>query len=245
MERAKHIIAVIICIVFFAPDSYPGNRESIYKAYISGRIDEWKRVIDRMEENKSMSSGAILELINYQYGYIAWCMGEDNKKEARKYLDLAEANLDILEDRGYKPSQVYFYKSTFSAFRISFNVLKAPFLGPRSLKYAELSIEQDPQNPFAQLVNGSARFFMPENLGGSKETGIRHYLKALELMEKDSIYTDNDWNYLNLLAAIGRAYEETGQYSEAIKYYRKALEAEPSFSWVKNELLPNLLKKQN
>ena len=245
MERSKYIIAFLFCFILFVPDSFSGNRERIYDAYISSRMDRWKIVIDEMEKSKNMGSGAILELVNYQYGYIAWCMGEDNKREARKYLDLAENNLEILEARGYKPSQTNFYRSTFSAFKISFNILKAPFLGPKSLKYAELSIEQDPLNPFAQLVNGSARFFMPENLGGSKETGIRHYLKALELMEMDGSYTDNDWNYLNLLAAIGQAYEETGQYNEAIKYYRKALEAEPSFSWVKNELLPNLLKKQN
>ena len=81
---------------------------------------------------------------------------------------------------------------------------------------------------------------MPENLGGSKEIGIRHYLKALELMEMNKVYTDKNWNYLNLLAAIGRAYEETGDYEKAAYYYRKALEAEPDFSWVKNELLPNL-----
>jgi tetratricopeptide (TPR) repeat protein len=245
LERAKYLIALISCFLIVSPDAFCGNREKIYDAYISGHMDNWKRIIDEMERNKNMGSGAILELINYQYGYIAWCMGEDNKKEAREYLELAEGNLDILEDRGYKPSQTNFYRSTFSAFKISFNIIKAPFLGPKSLKYAELSIEQDPQNPFAQLVNGSARFFMPENLGGSKETGIKHYLKALELMEIDGGYTDNDWNYLNLLAAIGQAYEETGQNNEAIKYYRKALEAEPSFSWVKNELLPNLLNKKN
>ena len=101
MERPKYIIAVIFLLLFTVTDSYCGNRERIYNAYISGNMDNWKRIIDEMENSKNMGSGAILELVNYQYGYIAWCMGEDNKKEARDYLELAEKNLDILENRGY------------------------------------------------------------------------------------------------------------------------------------------------
>jgi hypothetical protein len=43
---------------------------------------------------------------------------------------------------------------------------------------------------------------------------------------------------------IAQSYEEMEKWEQAKKYYNQALAVEPEFKWVKNELLPGLLKKE-
>lgn len=242
MERAKFIIVLTF---LFIQNAFTSNQTEIYNAFINNKMDRWKAVIDRMEGLKNHDSAYLLELVNYQYGYIGWCMGNNRNSDARKYLEAADKNLEILESRSYSPSYVNFYKSAFYGFKIGLNVLKAPFIGPKSLMHAELAIEQDPGNPYAYIIFGSGNYYMPKGLGGSKKLAIEYYHKGERLMEADPESLKENWNYINLLATIGLAYEDTGDMLKAKYYYQKVLDFEPEFSWVKNELYPNLLKKLN
>ena len=106
-------------------------------------------------------------------------------------------------------------------------------------------MEQDDKNPMGFIQYGNAQFYMPPIFGGSKKEALEYFLKALNLMEQDKSKLANDWNYLSLLALIGRSYEETEQFDKAEFYYNKSLKAEPNFLWVIDELYPQLIKKMN
>jgi len=242
MERSKYILIGLIIILNF---SYlkAGYKSDIYKAYISSDMNKWKNAIDLMNTEKNKTNDFILELVNYQYGYIAWCIGNNRKKEAAIYLELAEDNIYILEKKSFKPSYVSSYKSAFHGFRIGLNFLKAPFIGPKSIYCAELAIELDNKNPYGYIQYGNKEYYMPAVFGGSKETAICYYLKATELMEAKEDEIKENWNYLNLLVVIGKAYEETGNYKDAMFFYEKILKIEPEFLWVKNDLNPNIKTK--
>ena len=54
-----------------------------------------------------------------------------------------------------------------------------------------------------------------------------------------------NWNYLSLLTAIAELYYETDNQKMAVYYLQKTLTKEPAYQWVKNELLPLYLKKNN
>jgi len=97
--------------------------------------------------------------------------------------------------------------------------------------------------PFGHVQYGIAYFYMPAMFGGSKTVAIEHFLDALKLMEANQEALSNDWNYLNLLTLIGQSYQEIKEYDKAKLFYQKALDKEPNFLWVKNELMPELLKK--
>jgi tetratricopeptide (TPR) repeat protein len=84
---------------------------------------------------------------------------------------------------------------------------------------------------------------MPAAFGGSKELAIENYQKAEKLMESSASEIKENWNYISLLLAIGKAHDETANYKMAKVYYEKILKIEPRFAWVKNELYPNILKK--
>lgn len=244
MERKNHFI--IIMLVLLVPLQVLANwKTMIYKAYIGNNMPEWKVIIDKMDKEKNKTNDFILELVNYQYGYIAWCIGNKKDKEAEHYLELANKNLELLEKKEFKPSEISAYKSAFYGYEIGLNKMKAPFIGPKSIKYSKLSMEQDAQNPMGYIQYGNSQFYMPPMFGGSKQEAVAHFLKAEKLMEKDKAKTENNWNYLSLLALIGQSYFIMEDYKNAKKYYEKALADEPGFLYVKLELLPDLLKKMN
>ena len=205
-------------------------------------MEQWKSVIDRMEAVKDKSNEMTLELINYEYGYIGYCMGVDKEDEAKKYFSLASKNIDVLEKAAYKVSVINAYKSAFYGFRIGFNKLSAPFNGPKSLDYAKKSLEQDSDNYLAYVQYGNAQFYMPAAFGGSKKEAMEYFLKAKVIIEKNQ-ETRGNWNYLNVMTLIGQAYTALEDYNSAKAAYTNILRFEPGFTYVRDELYPQLLKK--
>lgn len=241
MERTKYFL-VLLNITFLLSANAMTNKSRIYKAYISNDMTDWKTVIDEMSQQKTKSNDVRLEFLNFQYGYIAWCIGNNKKEEAQNYLDLGQKNLEILEKQKYKPSILNSYKSAFYGFSIGLNILKAPFIGPKSVDCAKLAMKQDTTNPLGYIQYGNSQYYMPAIFGGSKTVALTYFLKAKELMEKKPEQLNEDWNYLSLLTIIAKTYTELKEKPKAKAYYLKILKIEPEFLWVKNELYPELEK---
>ncbi len=244
MERTKHIIIFLslILITFKLNASY---RSEIYNAYITNKMEKWKSVIDRMDLIENKSNELLLELINYQYGYIGYCIGFNKKSEAKKYLNLAEQNIEILEKRNFDLSVINSYKCAFYGFRIGLNKLFAPINGLKSLEYGRSAIKHDKNNYFAWIQYGNIQFYMPAAFGGSKKEGIEYFIKAKELLEKKPDDLDENWNYLSLMVLIGQSYTYINDLDSAKAVYENILRIEPDFLYVKNELYPDLLKNMN
>ncbi|WP_163323263.1 hypothetical protein [Draconibacterium mangrovi] len=243
MERKNDIIISLFLVFFLSVSAFASNKEKIYQAYISNRMDKWKTIIDSLEQNKTENAGYLCELVNYQYGYIGYCLAEDDDKKAKYYLDLAEENLETLEEKNFNPALINAYKAAFWGFKIGIQPIKAPIYGRRSIKHADLSLEQNNELPFAHVQYGNAYFYMPAVFGGSKQVAIEHFLLAIEQMEKKPEELENDWNYLSLLSLTGQSYEELNELKKAQVIYEKALKFEPDFKWIKDELYPDLKTK--
>jgi hypothetical protein len=249
MERARYKIIFTVYILFSGLVLKANFKSDIYKSYIYGDMVKWKQIIDKMEKDKSAvspqyaQSNNILELLNYQYGYVAWCLGTERDDEAEEYLDLAENNVEILKERKFNMSMINGYKAAFYGYRIGLNNFKAPFYGPKSFKCAENAINLNKNNPFGYIQYGNIQFYMPPTFGGSKMEAIDYYKKAEVLMEKNKQETINDWNYINLLITIANSYVEVKQLEKAKLYFEKILKFEPNCQWVKNTLYPQLMKK--
>ncbi len=241
MERKKYLSLIIILFVNVTLRAQSSN--VIYKAYIKGNMVSWKQAIDSMENIKNKSVTTLNELVNYQYGYIAWCIGNKKSKEAEIYLKKAYVNLELLNIKNINESQYLAYKSAFTGFEIGINHFKAPFIGKKSLEYAQKAVNANNKNGFAYFQLGNVYFYMPVMVGGSKTLAIEHYLKALKLFETNPKNYNNNWNYLNLLATIINAYYDLENYEEAKRYCIKALSVEPEFDWVKNHLYIKILNK--
>lgn len=234
---------MFIVFIFFSTCLLAGNKSDIYHSYISGNMTKWVKIIDEMQMQKNKTKDLQFELLNYQYGYIAWCIGNDKYNLAKMYLKLAWENLDILEKSAYKLSLVNSYKAAFYGFSIGLNKFKAPFVGPKSIDSGKLAISIDKNNPFGYVQYGNTLFYTPEFAGGSKKDAMECFIKALALMEVDKDQIKEDWNYLNLLTLIAQTYEKSGNIELADSYYQKIIKFEPNFLWVKNEKYPQFLKK--
>ncbi len=242
MER-KDIAAVMILLLIYSAALVGNDRLAIYQAYISDNMQAWKAVIDRIQQEERKSSEKLLTLVNYQYGYIGWCIGKNRKEEAESYIGKARENLAELERNGYGMSLVNAYKSALYGYEIGISKVKAPFIGPKSVKHAELALQLDPSNPFAYMQMGYVQFYMPPVFGGSKNEAIGYFLKAKTGMEMDRDKLRNDWNYLHLLTLIAQAYNDLGDRPAAKRTYEIILKIEPGFLWIKNEMYPQISKQ--
>jgi tetratricopeptide (TPR) repeat protein len=242
MERTKYFIITFL-LAFCLDSTIASYKSDIYKAYISSNMEQWKKIMDEMNQQKNKSNEFVLELLNYQYGYIAWSVGNKKYKQAEEYLKLGEENINILEKKEYKLSLINSYKSAFYGFKIGLNKLQAPFIGPKSVDCANQAIKLDSNNPYGYIQLGNTEFYMPSIFGGSKIKAIDYYEKALKLMEKDVQNIKEDWNYLSLMTQIALAYQEIKYFKTAKAYFDKILLIEPNFKWVKEDLYPAILKK--
>ncbi len=243
MEGTKYLILGIFLGLLPVRQNARDYRWQIYQAYVSGRMDLWKQTMDELAAQKPDSDALVLQLLDYQYGYIPWCLERDKSEEAAHYIQAALKNIGKLEKDHYKVSQVNAYKSAIYAFSLRLHPYKAPFLGPKSLNAVKLSMEQDSTDPYGFLQYGHALYYMPSIFGGSKTKAISYYVKAQHLMEKDTNSLTENWNYLSLLVTLAQAYQTTAQYEKAYRYYKLILNIEPHFLWVKEELFPEFLKK--
>ena len=242
MERSKHklILVVLLLLTIQIKATY---KSEVYSAYINNNMDLWKNVIEKMNAIPEKNNELLLELLNYQYGYIGYCLGFDKKDEARELLQSAQKNLEILEDRKYSLSVINSYKSAFYGFRIGLNPITAPVYGMRSLDCAKNAVKLDPENYLGYVQLGNSEFYMPSTFGGSKKEALEYFQEAKKLMEKNPESLSNDWNYLSLLIVIGQTYTYLKDYNSAQGVYQNILELEPGFLYVKDDLYPKLLKK--
>lgn len=243
MERAKHRVIVILMIFICCGKLNAGFRSEIYHAYINNNMGLWKSIIDRMNAVPDKSNEYILELVNYQYGYIGYCLGNNKEGEAKIYLNLAQKNIDLLEKQKYRLSEVSAYNSAFCGYRMGLNILSVPYNGFRSIEFAKSAIELDCENYMGYVQMGNIQFYMPKSFGGSKKEGITYFIKARELLEKDSSCIKENWNYQAVLILIGQSYYYLNDYQAAKKVYQYILLLEPDFGYVRDELFPKLLNK--
>jgi len=55
-------------------------------------MNDWRELIDSLNNSKYLTNRAKLDLINYEYGYIAWCI--DNEKMMKQNPILKEHKKD-------------------------------------------------------------------------------------------------------------------------------------------------------
>ncbi len=225
---------LVVNPILFSQNSY---RDFIYKAYVSGNLEQWKDVIDRMEKSSLNSANFYEELLEYQYGYISLCIGNDDKSGAEKYLKLAKNTLVKYQNLKGNESLILSYKSAFLGFEIGINPAKAPFVGLKSLDYSEKAMVNGSNQPLILINYANFLIHSPSFMGGDKPKAIKKYLDAEKIMETDSNALTNNWLYLYLHILIAKAYQKINDNNTAKIYLENVLKIEPDFYFAKQYLL--------
>ena len=249
MERPQYItrLIIVITLLFSMQSGFSQSpyNDAIYKAYSRGKMDKWYELMHTCEENVDQNNlEEQLELLSYYYGYTAWLIGAKKNDTAEEYIEISEEIIDKLLEESPENATLMAYKGAYIAFTIGISNLKAIYLGPKSVKYINKSIELDPENIQGNIEKGNSMYYRPSVFGGDKNEAIEYYVKAVKSFEKQGLVVNN-WMYINTMTALGQAYEATDQIQQAKLCYEKIIRIFPNFMWVEDELYPDMLKRHN
>ena len=101
MKNIKIILFLLTFSVIFSvsAENVENVGKIIYDSYINKDMTRWKTVIDSLQREKELGNFSVQQkwqLLDYQYGYIAWAVSKKKamKREAEDYLDLAKENYE-------------------------------------------------------------------------------------------------------------------------------------------------------
>lgn len=119
---------------------------------------------------------------------------------------------------------------------------------PKIAKLKNQAKKINSNNPLLVLTEAQDVFNSPKEFGGSQEKGIQLYKKAIELYKE--IYDTSSTNLPKFGLELAYAWLGNGYFQKANKdlenakkYFEKSLEIRPDFVWVKNQMLPAVLKE--
>lgn len=251
----KLVYSTLITMVFLAFSSplKAGEtgfayQERLYQIYQSGEMTQWVEVLDAMKlEYQSTPNVDLLYVITLtQYGYIGYLLGIKDNRTARRYLADAEENVERLALRRPNNANVLALKGALMAYQIAISPYKAPFIGPRSMAIIDESIEINPNAPQALLEKANSAHYAPSMFGGDPNLAVRYYAKAIVAFEStNGGVAPRSWIYLNAYAQMALAFEKAKQHQNAKRTYLHILTIAPDFKWVRDELYPKFIKKNN
>ncbi|MEW6136045.1 MAG: hypothetical protein AB1583_10100 [Bacteroidota bacterium] len=245
MRQLAFIFILLLNGLWLPAQDYNELRIRLKKSYAAGRMNDWEPLMRQLEKNflSSEDTKWLEELAWAEYGYAAYLLHTKQEEKANKVISSALGHADRLLKLNPRKGCYLALKSSLTAFRIQLRPISAPILGPRSVRLLEKAYEIDPNNYRVLTEKGLARLYAPSWAGGNPEEAVVFFSKAAAAIAKNPESVNNDWYYLHLMASYGQSLQKTGRNVQAIEIYRKVLNVEPSFQWVKNELLPRALSE--
>lgn len=223
-------IILSFCFLLLSFSGMAQSRQHLYRCFVDGNRNCWKDEIEVLSDKPSLSASEESILIETLYGYIGWCLRDNEKSEARSMLPLFREKIEKSGAEILSLSDKSAYQSALYGFSILLSRGKGITLGPKSIRAADKAIEADPCNPLGYIQKGNIEYNMPRIFGGSVEEGLKYYKQAEILFHKEK--TDPyDWQYVHLLCMIRQLLLESDRREEAGIYEGKIRAIVPDFSW--------------
>lgn len=239
--QKRDFLLLILCfcsVSFFAQVDH----QKMFDAYLKGDLSIWGEMLKEKQKNiQSLSEQELAEVINYQYGYIPWCLETKKTEQAALFLQHFESNLSLWEQKGGDRATIFAYRSGASAFHYKSSSSLSQAMA--SIKYVNKAFETDATNPIVLSLKGNIDFYKPTIFGGSKKEAMAYFSQSLAAFEQRN-WTKNNWNYVATMLCLVQTYEKTNQKEKALNLAQKMLSEYPSFLYLKNEYYPLLLRKK-
>lgn len=218
---------------------------TIYRGYVSGNMELWKKGMEELQEQFSRSQDACIlyTLAEARYGYIGYFLGRDDKDAAKPLVETFAGEIEKLASFPEYRAEAEAFRLALLGFRMGLNPARAVTLGPKALKQLETAMAVGQSTAVTWIEKANSEAHMPAFAGGSKEKAAASFREALRLFETGTGPSECSWRYLNTMVLLGQLLERMEDYSGAREAYLKALKREPDFQWVRNELLPAVEKK--
>jgi len=213
----------------------------LYRAYLAGDMQKWGDYLSETDKRTDFSVEELASIANYEYGYIAWCVGEKRNDEGKHRLKQFVDRINRLDSLHYNPSMIAVFRSSVCAYDLSLYKRDLIKTMKEAIHYTNQGVELNPQNPLALTLQGNVKFYTPAMFGGSKKEALEFFLKAENLMRENKM--TECWNYRALQLCIAQCYEKLDGKKAAINYCEQILSEVPDFAYVRDVYLPKLLGK--
>lgn len=217
--------------------------EKAYIAFINSSIFMWSQIAleaDKILNNESSNKEQKVKAIEFKYGFLYSCLSNNDEETYEKHLNKILEQIEILIKEHPNSSSLHTVNAGLMSIQMGFSPMKGMTLGQLSGKHIDKAISLDSLNADAWRQHASSKYFTPKMFGGDINVAIKSYERTIKLYSET--YNTKDWKYLDALAWLGIAYEKNDMPQKAKEVYEKALSIEPEFTWIKNHLLPNLIK---
>ncbi len=239
MNTLKLTLSVIFTLFHLILLGQSNEDQMAYQAYISNNKSLWKQLVKLKQENyiKDNTNENLFDLLLAQHGLLNATMADQDEDLFDEHYGSAKKNVEKLIKANFQVGNVKAILNAIWGWEMGYSSYKGMFLGGKSSTNIEEAIKIAPNEPLVWQVYGSSKFFTPTMFGGDTKAAQKAYEKSIELYESNALTTSN-WRYLDALAWMGKVYEKNGEKDLALQTYKKALQIEPNFGWVKYSLLP-------
>ena len=234
--------SLTILVLWCAAIIVQATSNKVYLAYLQQDIKSWQTQIDSIRKQPNRNLRQQEELLDLEYGFIAWALSESRNPLAQKYLAMGQADLKAYEKAHGTKARIQAYQSAFYAYEIKLRPARAAIVGLRCISLVKSARRNHPDDYFAQIQYGNVMYYLPSALGGSVTEAQAAYKQAQTIMESRQM-TQHNWMYLNLLLMLADSYKQQGDYQAVQTYYETILQHEPNFAWVRDTLVPANLKR--
>ncbi|MGC3943682.1 MAG: tetratricopeptide repeat protein [Chryseolinea sp.] len=244
----RTIIILVTSIVLTIASSINCSAQSAesnpaaYQAYLSRSATDaqqaWATLVSSAENELKTSANddAKFKLALAQYGLLNSTMRSKDETTFKKYVNGAITNLESIKAK--HEGEAMAMLAAVYGLQMAYDQSKGMALGPRSSSLLSKAKKTDPSSPLVWRLYANSMLHTPEAYGGDVVEAISSYEKSISLYEASPEKTKNNWMYIDTMAFLGQAYVRNNESSKAVTTYEKALAIEPSFGWIKYNLLP-------
>jgi tetratricopeptide (TPR) repeat protein len=208
---------------------------------------ESRKIFEQAARENPKDSLAQYYMAYTEYLLIIFSINNGNSDFFETYYDSTVAHLNQLIKLKSLESEVKTLLAAIYMMKINKSPIEAPFLSGKINGLLNEALILDINNPRSYYLLGIMKFKTPAFFGGSIEESIKYLKKAISIYENEENVDSlkPDWGYLESLAWMGQVFKEKEQYEDAEFMYKKVLEINPDYGWVKYKLLPDLEKSKN
>ena len=163
---------------------------------------------------------------------------ETNPERGQELLEEASTILQQTVEREDALPETHALRASVIGMQIT-NPLKGMTMGPKANRALDRAMALSPENPRVWLAQGISTLHTPSFMGGGPDRAIEDLRRGIAALESDRPAPGHPiGGGAELWAWVGVAHMRADRESEAVAAFRRALEMEPEYAWVRYVLLP-------